>query len=165
MIEDEPPAGGEPPWSLVEPAVRYQELFPEARAPQTVAEVRALVSDMTRAKGDAYLPYLVSLAWLGQAAVPYYLEAYPRTTRAEGRVRLLFFSMSYGSTSAAAYQLGLTALQDRATLVRYRACMLLGRAGRKDALPALRALLKHESPRTRDDAARAIWEIEHRPRS
>jgi len=162
VIEDEPPAGGEPPWSLVEVSARYRELFPEARAPQTVAEVRTLVTNMTAAKGDAYLPYWVSLAWLGQAAVPYYLEAYPRTARAEGRVRLLFFSMSYGATNAAAYQLGLTALQDRATLVRYRACMLLGRAGRKDAPPALRALLQHESLRTRDDAARAIWEVEQR---
>lgn len=62
---------------------------------------------------------------LGQAVVPYLREAYPRARRAELRVALVFYSTRFARCSADAFALGIAALSDRSSLVRYRACGLL----------------------------------------
>jgi hypothetical protein len=135
---------------------------PDALAPSTVAEARNLVRQLTLARGhDWYRPW-ISLAWIGAAAVPYFEEAYPVTARAEGRVRLVFFSLEYAAKSDAAFRLGVAATYDRGTMVRYRACMLLAYSQRKDAIPHLRRLLDHADLRTVEDARAAIKAIDRR---
>ncbi|HEU4699670.1 MAG TPA: HEAT repeat domain-containing protein [Gemmatimonadales bacterium] len=99
---------------------------------------------------------------LGAAVVPCLLAAYPRTSRWQGRVRLVYYAIPFARTSDAAVQLGLAALRDRATLVRYRACGLLAYAQRPEARPALEALLTHADPRTRADAAAALDALQTR---
>jgi HEAT repeats len=160
LPEGPPPRGGEPSWRLTRPVESYLRDYPESRAPKSVAEVRLLVYQLTHAPKEHYLGPLVSLAWIGPAAVPYFEEAYPRTTRAQGRVRLLFFSLGYANTSEAAFRLGVAATRDKSFLVRYRACMLLGRSRRPDAVGPLRELLNHSNPRTVSDAKSALFELE-----
>jgi hypothetical protein len=61
----------------------------------------------------------------GEAVVPYLREAYPTFRKWQGRVSLVYHSIRFARVSEDAFQLGLAALADRATLVRYRACSLL----------------------------------------
>jgi hypothetical protein len=122
-------------------------------------EIRAVVRrlDTTRAAEE-------QAAWevlrpLGIAVTPYLREAYPRFKKWQGRVALVFHSIRHARRSDDAFQLGLDATTDRATLVRYRACGLLAYSLRTDALPALRALADHADARTAEDAQAAMAAI------
>lgn len=99
---------------------------------------------------------------LGVKVVPYLREAYPTFGRWQGRVSLVFHSIRYARESEDAFQLGLQAINDRATLVRYRACSLLAYSLRNDALRPLKKLLKHDDQQTVDDAKAAIKAIKKR---
>ena len=99
---------------------------------------------------------------LGERVVPYLREAYPTTKRWQGRVALVFHSIKFARVSEAAFRLGLIACEDKATLVRYRACGLLAYSLRADALPHLEALSEHRDRRTVEDAAAAIDAIRSR---
>jgi hypothetical protein len=119
-------------------------------------EIRALVSrlDATNAADEEN-------AWdelrpLGAEVVPYLAEAYPRMKKWQGRVACVFHSIRYARTSDAAYELGIAALQDRATLVRYRACGLLAYSLRREAIAHLKKLRRHSDKETADDARAAI---------
>jgi len=96
---------------------------------------------------------------LGASIVPYLAEAYPKFKKWQGRVGLVFHSIKYAKESDAAYKLALDALNDRATLVRYRACGLLAYSQRKEAIPYLKKLLKHDDDKTAADAKAAIYAI------
>ncbi len=98
---------------------------------------------------------------LGIEAVPHLARAYPQFRRKEGRLECVFHSIRFARVSENAFQLGLTALNDRATLVRYRACGLLAYSLRLDAIPKLSALISHEDTLTAADARAAIDAIEH----
>ena len=74
----------------------------------------------------------------------------------------MIHSLRFARTSDIAFELGITALHDRSFVVRYRACGLLAFSQRRDALPALRPLLKHRDPRTAADATAAIDAIKRR---
>jgi len=102
------------------------------------------------------------LKQLGEAVVPYLAEGYGRMRRSRGRVSCVFHAIRYARTSEAAFQLGIAALKDKATLVRYRACGLLAYSLRHEAVPALRALFEHTDRRTADDARAAVDAIERR---
>ena len=80
----------------------------------------------------------------------------------QGRVALVFHSIRYARDSEAAFRLGIEALQDRATLVRYRACALLAYSQRKEAIPHLKGLLKNADNKTAADAKAAIDAIKRR---
>ena len=99
---------------------------------------------------------------LGVSVVPYLLEAYPEFRLWQGRLACVYHSMRYARISEAAYQLGLVALTDRATLVRYRACGLLAYSLRPEAIPALKSLLQHPDEATQQDAAAAMKAIRKR---
>jgi hypothetical protein len=99
---------------------------------------------------------------LRERVVPYLLEAYPTTKKWQGRLALVFHSIKYARTSEAAFHLGLIACEDKAALVRYRACGLLAYSLRADALPYLEALSGHRDVRTVEDAAAAIDAIRSR---
>lgn len=98
---------------------------------------------------------------LGIEVVPFLRAAYPTFRKSQGRVSLVFHSIRYARSSEDAFQLGIAATKDRATLVRYRACGLLAYSLRKDALPVLRELLNHSDKRTSEDARAAIDAISH----
>jgi hypothetical protein len=92
----------------------------------------------------------------GEAVVPILREAYPRFRKWQGRVSLVYHAIRYARTSDDAFALGLAALNDKATLVRYRACGLLAYSLREEAIPPLEALLDHSDQRTIDDARAAL---------
>jgi hypothetical protein len=96
----------------------------------------------------------------GSNVVPYLAAFYPRAKTWQGRASLVFHSTRYARESDSAFQLGLAALTDRSTVVRYRACGLCAYSLRTDALLALRALLGHKDSRTVQDASAAIDSIE-----
>jgi hypothetical protein len=93
---------------------------------------------------------------LGVGVVPFLAEYFPCTRKAQGRVALIFHAIRFARESQAAFDLGLLALNDKATLVRYRACGLCAYSLRKDAIPHLERLLGHADVKTADDARAAI---------
>lgn len=93
---------------------------------------------------------------LGVSVVPFLAEYFPYTKKAQGRVALIFYAIQFARESEAAFELGLLALNDKATLVRYRACGLCAYSLRKDAIPHLERLLEHKDEKTVEDARAAI---------
>jgi len=89
----------------------------------------------------------------------YFLEAYPTFKKWQGRLHLVFSCIKYARTSESAFQLGIKALSDNATLVRYRAASVLAYSLRKDAIPYLRENLNHHDNESQKDAERAIKAI------
>jgi hypothetical protein len=116
------------------------------------ATIKALNSNTVAGEEEAWS----KLRHLGVEVVPYLREAYPSLSRWQGRVSLVFHSIRFARVSEEAFQLGLEALNDRATVVRYRACALLAYSLRKDALFALKRLLTHADSKTADNAAAAM---------
>jgi HEAT repeat protein len=104
----------------------------------------------------------MQLRELGPAIVPYLADAYGGMRKWQGRVACVFYLIKYARTHDEAFRVGVAALEDRATLVRYRACMLLANAQRPEAIPHLRELLSHADKKTAADAAAAIDAIENR---
>jgi len=99
---------------------------------------------------------------LGGAVVPFLAECFPRTKKAQGRVALVFHAIRFARESQSAFELGVLALNDKATLVRYRACALCAYSLRDDAVPHLKLLLKHSDSNTVADAKAAIDAIKSR---
>ena len=93
---------------------------------------------------------------LGAAVVAWLADFFPRARRWQQRVSLVFHSIRHARESDAAFQLGLNALNDRSYMVRYRACGLLAYSLRRDARPALEALLTHQDSRTIEDVRGAL---------
>ena len=98
---------------------------------------------------------------LREAVVPYLLEAYLRARRAELRVALVFHAIRHARRSEDAFALGIAAVSDRSSLVRYRACGLLAYSLRRDAIPHLTKLIAHPDERSAEDARAALDAIEH----
>lgn len=83
--------------------------------------------------------------------LPTYLLARYRTQRSwKPRSAYLYHSVRYARRSEDAIELGKLAVQDRAAVVRYRACMLLAYSLRRDLLP----FLEVELGRVKNDATR-----------
>jgi hypothetical protein len=123
-------------------------------------EIRKLVKALDISNSKQAEGAWLQLKPLGEAVVPYLAEYYPLARKWQCRVALVFHSIRYARTSETAFQLGITALNDRATLVRYRACGLLAYSLRKEAIPYLKSLLKHKDSKTVEDAAAAINAIQ-----
>src|SRR6476620_1537258 len=126
------------------------------------ARIREFVKNLDTAKmldGEA--------AWnelkpLGAAVVPFLAEFYPKARKWQGRAALVFHAIGYARTSEAAFQLGLVALRDRATVVRYRACGLCAYSLRPEAIGPLTQLLGHPDSQTVEATRAAIYAIQHR---
>ena len=99
---------------------------------------------------------------LGVQIVPYLRDAYPTFRRGLGRQALVHHSIKFARESEDAFQLGLTALDDRSIVVIYSACMLLAYSLRDDAIEPLENVLDHKDKRAVDDARAAIDSIKHR---
>jgi len=93
---------------------------------------------------------------LGAAVVPYLAAAYPSMKKREGRRAVVFHAIRHARTTEAAFQLGIAALNDRASIVRYRACCVLAYSLRTDAIPQLEKLLTHKDEKTVADVRAAI---------
>jgi hypothetical protein len=98
---------------------------------------------------------------IGARVLPFFLDAYARTRRWQGRVSFVFHAIKYARTDPLASKLAVAALSDKSRLVRYRACMLLACALDRGALPALRQTLMHSDAATVEDAHAAIDAIEN----
>jgi hypothetical protein len=99
---------------------------------------------------------------LGVEVVPYLAEAYSAMKKWQGRAECVSHSIRYSRTSDEAYELGVAALKDRATMVRYRACGLLAYSLRREAIAHLKKLRSHADERTAEDARAAILAIKKR---
>lgn len=128
----------------------------------TPAEIREEVARLDTKAGRQADEAWGRLRDLGVAVVPYLAEAYRSFGKWQGRVSLVFHCIRYARVSDEAYRLGLDALSDKSTLVRYRACGLLAYSLRPAAIPHLEALLHHTDSRTIEDAKAAIDAITHR---
>lgn len=121
----------------------------------------ALVMELDNAKGSASDDSSEKLKSVGEDIVAYYLEAYPRFKKWQGRLELVYRATRYSRTRDDAYRLGILALSDKAAIVRYRACGLLAYSLRRDAIPFLESLLDHPTKDTAKHAAAAIDAIKH----
>ncbi len=124
------------------------------------AQIRSLVQQLDTKSSLAKDRAWMQLRDLDEVLVPYLLEFYPQTKTWQGRCALVFYSIRFAPSNAWAFQLGVLALNDRATLVRYRACELLATSFRTDAIPHLQSLLSHRDKETVADAAAAIRSIQ-----
>jgi hypothetical protein len=120
------------------------------------AQIHYALKMFDTASTSAHEAAWASLKPLGVSVVPFLAEYFPRTKKAQGRVALIFHAIPFARESEAAFELGLLALNDKATLVRYRACGLCAYSLRKGAIPHLERLLKHADEKTVDDARAAI---------
>ncbi len=92
----------------------------------------------------------------------YFLKVYPNFKKWQGRVHLVFSCIKYARESESAFQLGVNALTDKATLVRYRGACILAYSLRDDAIPFLKQNLNHPDKETQQDAKRAIKAIRNK---
>lgn len=101
------------------------------------------------------------LRTLGTEFPRWLLRRYRVSRGWKARSSCVYHAARYASESEDAVTLGLEAIHDRLTVVRYRGAMLLAYSQRKDALPRLRAALASlgEGPGTADLTA-AIDAIE-----
>lgn len=120
------------------------------------SQIRHALEMFDTASTSAHEAAWALLRPLGVDVVPFLAEYFPRTKKAQGRVALVFHAIRFARESQAAFELGILALNDKATLVRYRACGLCAYSLRKDAIPYLERLLNHADVKTVDDARAAI---------
>ena len=128
----------------------------------TPDEIRATVARLDTTRWLEAEEAWNALRPLGEAAMPYLREAYPGFRKWQGRVSLVYHAIHCARVSEDAFQLGLAALNDRATLVRYRACGLLAYSLRSEAIAPLESLLDHPDAATAEDARAALDAIRNR---
>jgi hypothetical protein len=128
----------------------------------TPEQIRAAVKALDTASTSAEEVAWLELKPLGIAVVPYLVEAYASFKKWQGRTSLVFHSIRYARVSEEAFQLGLSALKDKSTVVRYRACSLLAYSMRQDALPSLTAACSHPDSKTVADAIAAVDAIRNK---
>lgn len=125
-------------------------------------KIRELVKSLdTTSAGDQEAAW-AQLRPLGVDVVPFLADAYGSTKKAQGRVALAFHAIRYARISQSAFELGVRARNEKATLVRYRACCICAYSLRADAIPHLKELLKHSDAKTAEDAAAAIDAIKRK---
>src|SRR5512138_796833 len=125
------------------------------------ARIRQLVGKLDTAKALEGENAWAELSPLGVAVVPFLAEFYPKARKWQGRAALVFHVLRYARTSEIAFQLGLAALKDKATVVRYRACGVCAYSLRTEAIAPLKQLLQHPDSQTVADARAAIDAIQH----
>lgn len=124
-------------------------------------EARQGVFSMDTQSTEAQEVAWARLKLLGMDVVPYLAEAYPQFKKWQGRAALVFHATRYARVSESAFQLGIAALKDKATLVRYRACGLLAYSLNRDAIPFLEITASEVDAKTAGDAKAALLAIRH----
>jgi hypothetical protein len=149
-------------WYLTLP--RAMPDLPTLAAPEPDERVRELLARFDtpdRDKRDAIWPELPR----GADALPYLLEAYPRMRRMEARTSVLHEATFFARVSEHAFRLGILGCSDRSKFVRDHACGVLAYSLRRDALPALRPLLRDPDPEVRKFAEGAVHAIKRQNHS
>jgi hypothetical protein len=118
--------------------------------------IRELVKQLDTTKSLDEERAWAQLRPLGADVVPFLAEHYVYARKWQGRASLVFHSIRYARASDAAFQLGVAALRDKATVVRYRACGLCAYSLRREAIPHLKELLIHQDRATVANAKAAI---------
>lgn len=97
---------------------------------------------------------------LGEELPSFLLKKYRASTRYGARASCVFHAIRHARDVPAAVNLGILALSDRASVVRYRACMLLAYAQDKSALGSLKDALRAAKGKFREDIEASIDAIE-----
>jgi hypothetical protein len=119
-------------------------------------QIRKLVQKFEHKSSYGSEPGWEEVRALGASAIPYFIEAYSSASHWRQRASFLYSAIPYARRSAAAVDLAILALSDRAREVRYRACMLLACSLDRRSLPYLEAAAVHSDESTRADAQAAI---------
>ena len=82
------------------------------------------------------------------------IKKYKISRRWADRASCVYHCIKYARTHEDAYQVGITALQDKSRAVRHKACLLLSAAQKKEAIEHLEQLLSDKT--SRNDAVAAI---------
>ncbi len=127
----------------------------------TDAQIRKYVAALEATRWSQEEEAWGKLRHLGARVVPFLAEAYPQMRKWQGRVSVVYHCMQYVRDHEAAFQLAVAATRDKATLVRYRACMMLAYSLDKRAIEPLKALLDHADQKTVEDAEAALDAIKH----
>jgi hypothetical protein len=125
-------------------------------------EIRSLVSTFDTKDNALRETIWQQLKPLGERFLPFFKELFPLARRSEARRDIAFHSIRFARVSDSAFRIGLAAIADRSSIVRYRGCCVLAYSLRQEALPQLQALTSHADLKTVDDARAAIDAIEHR---
>src|SRR6516225_7203222 len=125
-------------------------------------QIRTLVARFDTTDDSVRNEAWQQLRGLGERVVPFFEEFIVRAKKLAARRDSAFHCIKYARTSEAAFRVGLLAIGDKSTIVRYRGCCVLAYSLRKAALPALTALLGHSDAKTVEDAKAAIDSIQNR---
>ena len=112
--------------------------------------------DQSRASDIGQAEYLLFQRYGLEPSLPLLIEAYPRIRRGEGRAAILSSLVCYARSLPPVVALAQAALEDRAYLVRERACAILAYSLKADVLPQLALMQDHPDARTRADVAAAM---------
>ena len=82
------------------------------------------------------------------------MKKYRISRRWADRASCVYHCIKYARTHEDAYQVGITALQDKSRAVRHKACLLLSAAQKQEAIEHLEQLLSDKT--SRNDAVAAI---------
>jgi hypothetical protein len=123
------------------------------------SEIEAALAALDGRGSDAEFDAARRLAALGDRFPALLREKYKGSRNLGERASCVYHATKFAKVNAAAYQLGIEALHDKSKVVRYRACLLLAVAQRREAIPLLKALVTSDS--SREDALAAIDALEH----
>ncbi|MGI8979461.1 MAG: hypothetical protein ACR2FY_09560 [Pirellulaceae bacterium] len=98
---------------------------------------------------------------LDEQVVPFFEEFFSRARRLEARRDIAFHCIGFARTNETAFRIGLTAIADKSSIVRYRGCCILAYSLRPEAVEPLKKLLVHSDTKTVADATAAIDAIEN----
>jgi hypothetical protein len=124
-------------------------------------EIRSLVSTFDTKDNALRDAVWQQLKPLGERFLPFFEDLFLRARRSEIRRDIAFHSIRFARVSDSAFRIGIAAIADRSSIVRYRGCCILAYSLRQDALPPLRTLTSHSDKKTIEDAVAAIDAIEH----
>lgn len=125
-------------------------------------EIRALVASFDTKDNAVRDAAWQRLRGLGERVLPHFEEFFSRAKRLEARRDIAFHCIRFARTSDAAFRIGLRAIGDRSTVVRYRGCCILAYSLRRDAIQPLEALFGHPDARTAEHARAAVDAIRNR---
>jgi hypothetical protein len=91
-----------------------------------------------------------------ESLVPLLIKAFPHVRRSAGRASILFWLVRFARTQPAVVSLAISALSDRAYLVREEACSILAYSLSREVLPSLASLQTHPDQKTRAAARAAV---------
>ncbi|HBI44036.1 MAG TPA: hypothetical protein DDY78_14470 [Planctomycetales bacterium] len=125
-------------------------------------EIRVLVASFDTKDKAARHAAWQQLRDLGDRVLAFFEEFFPFAKRHEARRDMAFHSIRYARTNNIAFRIGLAAIADRSSIVRYRGCCILAYSLSRDAVPALEGLLGHSDKKTAEDARAVIDAIQNR---